>query len=247
MRRALLVLVSLSIVVAVPSSASAANIFQSGLTAQALAGNGLVAAYSMDQGSGTSLADVSGTGNTGAISGATWSAGGKFGSALSFNGSGNIVTVADAASLDLTTGMTLEAWVQPSALGNAWRTVLFKETGGGMVYDLYANGTATVNRPTAEINIAGDKTVAGTAALATGAWTHLAATYDGANLRLYVNGTLVGTKAQTGAIATSTGALRIGSNTVYSEHYAGLIDEVRIYNRALSASEIQTDMAIPIQ
>ena len=125
MRRALLVLVGLSIALAVPTSASAANVFQSGLAVDALAANGLVAAYSMDQGSGASLADVSGTSNNGTISGATWSAAGKFGSALSFNGSGNIVTVPDSASLDLTTGMTEEAWVQPSALGNAWRTVLF--------------------------------------------------------------------------------------------------------------------------
>ena len=55
---------------------------------------GLVAAYSMDQGAGTTLPDLSGDGNTGTISGATWSAGGRFGSALSFNGSGDLVTVA---------------------------------------------------------------------------------------------------------------------------------------------------------
>ena len=189
MRRALLVLVSLSIALAMPASASAANVFQSGLAADALAATGLVAAYSMDQGSGTSLPDVSGTGNNGAISGATWAATGKFGSALSFNGSSNIVTVPDSASLDLTTGMTTEAWVQPGTLAGNWRTVLFKQrTGGGMVYDLYANGTPSENRPTAELNIGGDKTVAGTAMLATGVWTHLAATYDGAVLALYVNG-----------------------------------------------------------
>ena len=194
MRRALLVIVGLSIALAVPASASAAT--------------GLVAAYSMDAGSGTALADVSGTGNDGTISGATWAPAGKFGSALSFNGGGNIVTVPDTASLDLATGMTEEAWVQPATLAGNWRTVLFKEgSAGGMVYDLYANGTASANRPTAEINIGGDKTVAGTAMLATGVWTHIAATYDGANLRFYVNGVLVGTKAQTGAIPASTGPL----------------------------------------
>ncbi len=143
--------------------------------------------------------------------------------------------------------MTTEAWVQPGTLAGNWRTVLFKQgTGGGMVYDLYANGTPSENRPTAELNIGGDKTVAGTAMLATGVWTHIAATYDGANLRFYVNGALVGTKAQTGAIPVSTGPLWIGNNTVYNEPYGGLIDEVRIYNRALSATEIQTDMNAPV-
>jgi Concanavalin A-like lectin/glucanases superfamily len=115
-----------------------------------------------------------------------------------------------------------------------------------MAYDLYANGTAGVNRPTGEVNIAGDKTVAGTAMLATGVWTHIAATYDGANLRFYVNGALVATKAQTGAMAPSTGPLWIGNNTVYNEPYSGLIDEVRVYNRALSATEIATDRDTPI-
>ena len=69
----------------------------------------------MDQGAGTALPDVSGTGNNGTLAGQTWITGGRFGGALNFNG--NIVTVPDAASLDLAT-MTLEAWVRPSALGD---------------------------------------------------------------------------------------------------------------------------------
>ena len=66
-------------------------------------------------------------------------------------------------------------------------------------------------------------------------WAHVAATYDGATLRLYVDGTLVASVAATGAIATSTGALRIGGNTLWGEYFQGLIDEVRVYNRALTA------------
>ena len=69
------------------------------VTAPAYAANGLVAAYSMDQGSGTSVPDASGTGNNGTITGATWTTAGRFGGALSFNGSGNLVTVPDSASL----------------------------------------------------------------------------------------------------------------------------------------------------
>jgi fibronectin type 3 domain-containing protein len=203
---------------------------------------GLVAAYSFDQGSGTTLPDLSGNGNNGTISGATWSTSGKFGSALSFNGTNNIVNISDSASLDLTTGETLEAWVNPTALGNAWRTVLFKEQSGNFAYDLYANGTGASKVPAAEVYIGADRTVGGTAQLALNTWAHLAATYDGNALRLYVNGTQVGQLLQVGSIATSTGALRIGGNTPFGEYFAGLIDEVRIYNRALSATEIQSDM-----
>jgi fibronectin type 3 domain-containing protein len=212
----------------------------------ALAANGLVAAYSMDQGSGTALPDISGTGNTGTLSGATWATAGKFGAALSFNGSSNLVSVPDAASLDLAAALTTEAWVRPTALSD-WRTVLFKDGSlGGMVYNLYAHGTAATNVPTAELNIGGDKAVSGTTALPLNTWTHLAATYDGATMRLYVNGAQVAQRAQTGLIPASTGALRIGGNTVYREYFAGLIDEVRVYNRALSAGEVGADMSTPV-
>jgi fibronectin type 3 domain-containing protein len=247
MRRAFLVIVSLAVSLAAPAGAYAATVFESAFAANALAANGLVAAYSMDQGSGTAVPDVSGTGNNGTLSGATWATAGKFGGALSFNGSSAIVTVPDAASLDLTTGMTTEAWVRPTVLGGDWRTVLFKDgPPGGMVYDLYAHGTAATNVPTAELNIGGDKAVSGPAALPLNAWTHLAATYDGATMRLYVNGAQVAQRAQTGSIPASTGALRIGGNTVYREYFGGLIDEVRVYNRALTAAEIGADMNAPI-
>ena len=61
----------------------------------------------------------------------------------------------------------------------------------------------------------------------------MAATYDGTTLRLYVNGTLVSPAAVAGSIVTSTGALRIGGNAIWGEFFSGLIDEVRVYNRAL--------------
>ena len=64
--------------------------------------------------------------------------------------------------------------------------------------------------------------------------------------RLYVNGTEVASRMQPGAIATSTNPLQIGGDTLYHQFFKGMIDEVRIYNRALSAAEIQTDMNTPV-
>ena len=55
-------------------------------------------------------------------------------------------------------------------------------------------------------------------------------TYDGATLRLYVNGTLVATQAKTGAITSSTNQLQIGGDSIYGQYFNGLIDEVRVYN-----------------
>ena len=75
------------------------------------------------------------------------------------------------------------------------------------------------------------------------AWTHLAATYGSGLLRIYVNGVLVSTQAVTGTMASSTRPVRIGGNTIWGEYFAGRIDEVKIYNRALSVTEIAADMA----
>jgi Concanavalin A-like lectin/glucanases superfamily len=88
--------------------------------------------------------------------------------------------------------------------------------------------------------------VRGTAALPLNAWTHLAATFDGATLTLYVNGTQAASLAAGGNIATSAGALRIGGNNIWPEWFSGQIDEVRIYNRALSPAEIQSDMNLGV-
>ena len=100
---------------------------------------GLVGAWGFDETSGTAVTDASGRGNNGTIAGATRSTAGKFGSALTFDGVNDWVTVPDSASLDLTTRATLEAWVFPTALGNAWRTAVLKEQPGQLVYGLYAN------------------------------------------------------------------------------------------------------------
>ena len=83
----------------------------------------------------------------------------------------------------------------------------------------------------------------GVAPLALNTWSHLAATYDGTTLRLYVNGSLVGSRAVANPLLTSTGVLRFGGNSVWGEFFAGRIDEVRLYNRALAVAEIQADMA----
>ena len=179
----------------------------------------------------------------GSVSGAVWTASGRFGSALSFDGVNDWVTVPDASSLDLTTGMTVEAWVRPAALGG-WRTVVFKERPGGVVYGLYADQAA--GRPLGQVYIGSERSAIGTSALPLNVWSHLATTFDGSVVRLFVNGVLVGTSSISGSMTASTGVLRIGGNSIWSEWYAGLIDEVRVYSRALTAAELQQDMQTPV-
>ena len=203
----------------------------------------LVAAYSFNEGTGTTVADASGTGNVGTIGTATWSTLGKNGSALSFNGTTARVTVPDSPTLRLTSAMTLEAWVFPTAVSSSWRDVIFK---GDDNYYLMAT-SANVSRPVAGGIFSGSYGEAfGTSALPTNAWAHLAATYDGATLRLFVNGVQVGSKTQTGTLATSSNPLNVGGDTFYNQYFAGRVDDVRIYNRALTLAEIQTDMNTPV-
>src|SRR6185436_2157336 len=97
-----------------------------------------------------------------------------------------------------------------------------------------------------EVFIGSERSATGTAALPLNAWSHLATTYDGSLVRLYVNGVLASSTAVTGAMTASTGVLHLGGNGVWGEWFAGLIDEVRVYDRALSAPEVQQDMATAV-
>jgi hypothetical protein len=200
-----------------------------------------------DEASGAAT-DSSGLGHVGTVNGAVRVPGVHGGRALSFDGVDDSVTVADANSLDLAAGMTLEAWVNPGAM-DGWESVVVKERGtGSYSYALYAQdggaqpGGATV--PSGNLHANGNfRTLRGVSPIAAGTWTHVATTYNGETQRLFVNGVEVASRAQAGSIDVGTGNLRIGGNDVWAgEYFQGLIDEVRIYDRALTASEITADM-----
>jgi beta-lactam-binding protein with PASTA domain/Ca2+-binding RTX toxin-like protein len=210
------------------------------------AANGLVLWLQFEEGSGSTALDSSPSGRNGIISGAT-RVPGQVGNALSFDGVNDMVTVLDGTSspLDLTTGMTLSAWVQPAALAG-WETVIVKEHGTvGLAYALYARdgavaGPAGYVRPS---NSGVEQAVNTPVSLLIGPWSYITTTYDGATQRLYVNGVQVASRAQTGSLTVNNGAVRIGGNAIWpDEFFQGSIDEVRIYNRALTLAEIQADM-----
>jgi hypothetical protein len=164
------------------------------------------------------------------------------GHVLSFNGLNGMVTVPDNASLDLRNGVTLEAWVKPTALAG-WRSVILKEDTDDLAYALYAN--QDVARPAGFIHVAPmAQSVQSKSPLLAAAWTHLAMTYDGAAMRLYVNGSLVTTKNQAGPVTMSNGDLRLGGNALWGEWFSGAIDDVRIYDVAVSAAQIRADMGM---
>jgi len=223
--------------------------------------NGLIAAFGFEEQAGTVAIDSSPAPRDGTVAGgAVRVATGKIGRAIQFDGVNDSVNIIDGAAgtkLDLTTGMTIEAWVNPSAQ-SGWETVVYKERGaagtGLLSYALYSHDGAPqaggLLGPAGYIRIGtADQAVRRTpaAALPLNVWTHLATTYDGATQRLFVNGVQVTSVARTGAIVVGNQPLRIGaSNAQIAEFFNGLIDEVRIYNRALTAAEITADMNAPV-
>ena len=206
--------------------------------------NGLMAAYGFEEVSGMTVADASGNRNNGTISNSVRITTGHSGNALQFNGANAWVTVNDSASLDLSTGMTLEAWVYPQLLINSGKAVILKETSGGEVYSLYASEDE--NKPTSFFSNGGYHDTVGINPLPLNQWTHLVSTYDGQFQRLYVNGKEVDNSKQNGLIQQSTGVLRIGGNSLWGEYFKGYIDEVRIYSRALTPAEIKYNLATAI-
>jgi chitodextrinase len=203
---------------------------------------GLVAAYSFDEGAGSTITDLSGNGNNGTLANTVWTTAAKYGNALVFNGSNSRITVNDSSSLHLTTGMTLEAWVNPSIVNNGWRDVIYK---GNDNY--FLEGTSDNGAPGSGVTVgSADNVIRASTSLSANAWSHLAFTYDGSALRLYVNGVQVASLAQTGAITTSSNPLQIGGDNIYGQYFSGSIDEVRVYNQPLTQTQIQSDMATPI-
>jgi Concanavalin A-like lectin/glucanases superfamily len=164
-----------------------------------------VAAYTFDEGSGTTANDSTGNHN-GAIKNATWTVDGKYGSALSFDGKDSEVSVPDAPELDFTNTFTLEAWVNPTTLANMVPAIA-KSEGLSAGYGL---APSSLGNPGGFVAASGSaKSISGDTALSTGSWAHLALTSDGSTLRLYIDGQLVKTAPAINA-AVSASNLTIG-------------------------------------
>ncbi|MBI3597607.1 MAG: PxKF domain-containing protein [Nitrospirae bacterium] len=173
--------------------------------------------------------DLIGSNHGALMNGATFSPG-TVGQAFSFDGLDDFVNVPDAASLDITNQITIEAWIKPTALGGR---IVDKITPGGpdgYLLDTYSGHLRL---------IIGPYNLFGTTTLSLDTFMHVAGVYDGSTMKVYVNGALDGSFPLTLPIPTNNLPLRIGIDQYGGSLYNGLIDEVGIYNRALDASEIQ--------
>ncbi len=189
-----------------------------------------------DEGSGTVAQDTSGGDHDGTLTGAGagWTTSGVQNGALDLDGTG-MVTVADHADLDVGSTMTLEAYVRPGST-RSWQTVLMKESPPyGQTFSMYATSGGAQN-PNAWV---GSRGINPSGNLPLNQWTHVAFTLEDGVGRLYRDGSLISVTPGMGAAQATTGPLRIGNNSMWAnEGFIGSIDEVRVWDVALSADEI---------
>jgi hypothetical protein len=200
----------------------------------------LVLDLEFDKGGGTTADDSSPYNNDGTIFGASWieEPSGP-GWALSFDGTDDYVQVSDSPTLQVTDALTMEAWMNltPRADGND-QSLLMKGA-----YDWYLGVWGTERTPSGIIEFfAGDDVggwhgLAGSTSVDDGQWHHVATTYDGSKIRVYVDGAIDGETATSFTFKTSTDDLLISKGG--GRWVQGDVDRVRVYNRALSPSEVQ--------
>jgi len=193
----------------------------------------IVGDWHFDENSGGTAYDNSGYGNNGTINGATW-ADGKYNPALSFDGVDDYVQVSHSSSLNIGgSEITLEAWIKANALppaGQRWQ-ILGKADAYALQLSDGGNGKARVWLGPLTGYIETNPVIS------TGSWYHLVGVYDGNSVKIYINGELKKEVAKTGNQATSTNNLIIGAR-IPGGYFNGIIDEARIYNRALNTGEI---------
>ena len=202
----------------------------------------LVGYWPLDEGTSSVAYDDSGSNATdtwyGAVTGTSgYYSAGKIGPyAGAFDGTSTyVINNASNTALNLTNAMTLVAWVKVNASGTDMKAISKRPS---YVLTVYNN-----NIPETEIFISGSshdtRSVGGGTTLVNGVWYQIAGTYDGTTLKTYVNGVLDRQLAVSGTMDTTADAVNLGKTADgMANYFSGLIDDARVYNRAMSAAEI---------
>lgn len=222
----------------------------------------LIAAYPMNDGSGTAAIDISGNSHNGAlVNGPTWATG-KYGQGVNLDGTNDYINIADHNNFTLspTESYTWSGWVKNNSF-REWSTVWSQTIDGNNFFYFYAhtssdpdggpvtNGVSVywwANGGTNKLSAHSNNNV-----LTTGQWSYVAVTYDATQpqnnrFSIYVNGVDVTNRSDVSSSGTLPAInptnIRIGSNQPFGEYLSGAVDEFRFYRRQLTITEIQSDM-----
>jgi prepilin-type N-terminal cleavage/methylation domain-containing protein len=216
------------------------ELYEKGTNLALGSGRGLVGYWAFDEGSGNTALDGSGYGNSAGWSGSTtagsYYAAGRVGAYDgNFNGTNDYLLATTSASLQVGGAITIAAWIHPANF-STYQAILVQ---GNRNYSLYL----TINNPSSLYFQVGNGGVVNggiSQAIPTSTWSYLVATLDGAHINYYLNGVNVGTYTSAATSLAASGSLYIGSDAGGARYYmSGPMDDVKIYNRALSATEIQ--------
>ena len=209
---------------------------------------GVVGFWKFDEGSGATISDSSGNGNSGMLASGLASPSwvpGRIGSALSFDGSDDSASVPDSQSLNITGNQfSISAWVNPRAQSNPFADIVSKRSGLLTQYFLWENwdsATRQVDFATGLYN-GTNVYVSSPTFHPLNQWYQVAAVYNGTRLRLFVDGSLEIDQRVTGNLLPLNMPVTIGFTPSFNYYFNGTIDDVRIYNRSLS----QDDIASPL-
>ena len=207
---------------------------------------GLIGHFKMDEGGGARLKDISGYGNDADIVGSgTWSTGVKK-LALGLDGSTHAV-VSDQAQLNVTSGLTISGWIQPMA--QADQELVSRAAAGVDGYTFGLSSSSSPNPGTVFLRF--NEATFGEAFRLSSlsqypiggyTWIHVAATFDGTTMRMYVNG--VEENSMVGPLAIGAGEVDfgIGGHHDGTSRFSGMMDDVKVYNKALTPAEIGAAM-----
>lgn len=201
---------------------------------------GLVGHWRFDEGNGLQAGDTTGAhpGTLVNLSKGQWTEG-HIGKGLAFDGNDDWVTIADSEALDLTNALTLSTWVKADSF-TSWDGLITKGT-NTIAYGLDLTGDGRLIF-SANYGLSGHGLNAGdwysNHRLTAGQWHHVTATYDGSNIQFYIDGQLDSTHQANIIFAATDEALILGADLSGGSHFDGVLDDTRVYNRALEADEI---------
>ncbi|MGC3956809.1 MAG: Ig-like domain-containing protein [Verrucomicrobiota bacterium] len=205
--------------------------------------------WDFNAGTGTSATDSLSANVLTFRNGLTWTNAGKFGAGLSLDGVNDRADAPNSTALDITGNtFSVATWVKLESTAN-WQQILVKvkETGTFtapyFAWHLFGgHASSTQWTPMFQLVNDSDNSVNASSSVSVnyGEWVHLVGVYDGTAVRIYVNGVERGNAAQTGNLRSYAQPLYVGAHGQPAEFAKGVIDEVRIYPRALTATQVQS-------